>query len=184
MTAQKTIEDGAAALVIVDVQEAAVAAGPFEIERVLANISALLHAARESGIPVVFVQHDGRPGEAEEPHSPGWEIHAGLRPRAGEMIVRKRFNSAFRDTGLHAHLQALGVDTVVVVGIQTEYCVDTTVRVAFELGYSVVVPEMTNTTFDNGPVPAGEIHEMVNRRIFADRFAAVVSMERVLQAWA
>lgn len=183
MTVSDTLKDSSAALVVVDVQEAAVAARPFEVERVIRNIAALLSAARDAGTHIVFVQHDGKPGESDEPHTPGWEIHSGVAPQAGETIFRKRFNSAFRDTELHSHLQVHGVDTLVIVGIQTEYCVDTTVRVAFELGYSIVVPEMTNTTFDNGPVPASAIYEMFNHRIFADRFARVLPFEDVLQAF-
>jgi len=184
MTASKTPTDRAIALVVVDVQEAAVASRPFQIERVLSNIATLLSAARESHTDVIFVQHDGRPGEPEQPHTAGWAIHAAVAPQANEAVFRKRFNSAFRETGLHAHLQAREVDTLIIVGIQTEYCVDTTVRVAFELGYSVVLPEMTNTTFDNGSVPASEVYEMFNRRIFANRFASVVPVSEVLQALA
>lgn len=170
-----------AALLVVDVQAAAVESGPFEIERVLGNIATLLSAARDARAKVVFIQHDGSPGEPDEPHTPGWAIHSAVAPLESELVFRKEFNSAFRKTGLHDHLQKLGVDTIVVVGIQTEYCVDTTVRVAFELGYSVVVPEMTNTTMDNGPIPAKEVCELVNRRILAGRFASVVSVEEALE---
>jgi nicotinamidase-related amidase len=171
------------ALLIVDVQEAAVAAEPHEVESVLRTIGTLLASAREQGIPRIFIQHDGNPGESEEPHTPGWEIHAGVRPRADEPVIRKRFNSAFKETGLHDRLRDRGIDTLVIVGIQTEYCVDTTVRVAFELGYAVVVPEGGNTTFDNGAVAARKIVEMVNRRIWADRFASVVPVGEVLKGW-
>jgi len=172
---------GRPALLVVDVQEDAVARRPYEGERVIANIAELLAACRAAATPVVYVQHDGKPGEPEEPHTPGWEIHEGIAPVPGEPIFRKRFNSAFRGTELHGHLRDRGIDTLLIVGIQTEYCVDTTVRVAFELGYSVVVPEMTNTTYDNGDVPARAIHEMINARIWDKRFAAVVPLEDALR---
>jgi hypothetical protein len=64
--------------------------------------------------------------------------------------------------------------------MQTEYCIDTTCRVAFELGFKVIMPEWTNTTFDNGDIPASQICEYHNRRIFADRFAEVCSMDVAL----
>jgi nicotinamidase-related amidase len=171
---------GRTALLVVDLQDAAVARGPWRVEEVVANIAALVDACRSAGIEVVHVQHDGAPGEDEEPGTPGWRIHAPVAPRPGEKVVRKRFNSAFRGTDLRAHLDARGVTTVVLVGIQTEYCVDTTCRVAFEHGYRVVMPEMTNTTFDNGNVEAGSIHEMFNRRIFDGRFATVCPMAAAL----
>jgi nicotinamidase-related amidase len=74
------------------------------------------------------------------------------------------------------------VDTLILVGMQTEYCIDTTCRVAFEMGYRVVVPEMTNTTCDNGELGAKQIYEYHNRRIFVDRFAALKSMAETMDA--
>lgn len=66
------------------------------------------------------------------------------------------------------------------MGIQTEYCVDTTCRVAFELGYRVVMPEMTNTTYDSGLLTAALIHAHHNREIFVGRFASVPPMEEAV----
>lgn len=177
-----SLDPRAAALLVVDVQEAAVARGPYRVEEVLGNIASLVGACRSAGVEVVYVQHDGLPGEDEEPGTQGWEIHAPIGPAPGERVLRKRFNSAFRSTDLRSYLRGRGVETLLVVGIQTEYCVDTTCRVAFEHGFTVVVPEMTNTTFDNGDVPAWHVHEMVNRRILAGRFALAPTMGEAL-AW-
>jgi len=167
-------------LLVVDVQAAAVLRGPWRGEEVLQNIGELIRRAREDGVEVVYVQHDGEPGDDDEPGLPGWEIHGDIRPVEGERVVRKEYNSAFRGTGLAATFREERVGTVMVVGIQTEYCVDTTCRVAFELGFDVLVPKMGNTTFDNGEIPASTIHELVNQRIFAGRFASVLSMPEAL----
>ncbi len=172
---------GAMALVVVDVQEAAVERGPYQAAVVLRNIAALIVACRTAGVEVIYVQHDGQPGEPEEPGTRGWEIHAQIGPAAGEVIIRKRFNSAFRRTHLKPYLDGRGINTLILVGIQTEYCIDTTCRVAFELGYAVIIPEMTNTTFDNGGLSAAQIHDFWNRRIFDGRFAVVLSMADTLQ---
>ena len=170
------------ALLVVDVQQGAVARGPYRGDVVLANIASLIAACRTAGVEVIHVQHDGQPGEDEEPGTPGWEIHEAVRPASGEKLVRKSFNSAFRGTDLRAYLQERGVGTLILVGIQTEYCVDTTCRVAFEHGFVVVMPEMTNTTFDNGEISGRQIHDLHNRRIFEGRFATVPSMEETLRA--
>ncbi|MGD2068226.1 MAG: cysteine hydrolase family protein [Gemmatimonadota bacterium] len=169
------------ALLVVDVQEAAVALGPYQGEVVLANIAALVDACRSNDVEVVHVQHDGDPGEDTEPGTEGWRIHAPVAPAPGEKVVRKRYNSAFRGTSLRSYLDARGIDTLILVGLQTEYCVDTTCRVAFEHGYRVVMPEMTNSTYDNGELTAEEVHELFNRRIFEGRFAAVPSLESALR---
>ncbi|MEJ2503927.1 MAG: cysteine hydrolase family protein [Gemmatimonadota bacterium] len=173
---------GRTALLVVDVQNEAVRRGPYRGDRVLRNIARLIEVARAAGVEVIHVQHDEPPGEPGEPGTEPWEIHASVRPEPGEKRVRKRFNSAFRDTDLLAYLRQGGVGTLVLVGIQTEYCVDTTCRVAFEYGFRVILPEWTNTTYDNGDVPARQIHELFNRRIFAGRFAEVPPMEVAVRA--
>lgn len=168
------------ALLIVDVQAGAVARGPYEGDLVLANIERLVDSCRANAVEVIYVQHDGLPGEEEEPGTPGWEIYDGIAPRPLERVIRKTSNSAFRGTDLRAHLEERGVQTLIVVGIQTEYCVDTTVRVAFEHGFDVLLPEMTNTTFDRGELSARQIHDHYHREIFDGRFGGVVSMDRAL----
>ncbi len=169
------------ALLVVDVQEAAVAMAPYRCGAVVDNIRALIDGSRASGLEVIYVQHDGDPGSDLEPGSAGWEIHEPIRPRAGERVVRKRYNSAFRDTDLRPYLEDRGIDTLILVGIQTEYCVDTTCRVAFEYGFHLVMPELTNTTFDNGDLSAQQIYELYNERIFRDRFARTPSMPEALE---
>lgn len=171
-----------AALLVVDAQNEAVAKGPHRGDEVLANIATLIAACRTAGVEVIYVQHDEPEGEDGAPGTEGWEIHDSVRPAAGEKVVRKRFNSAFRETDLTDYLRQRRLGTLIVTGIQTEYCVDTTIRVAFELGFRVIVPEWTNTTYDNGDVTAAQIWELHNRRIFDGRFAELRSMEETLAA--
>mgnify|MGYP001823233219 CR=1 FL=1 len=152
------------------------------VGEVLANISLLIRACRSEGIEVIYIQHDGAEGDGEEPGTQGWEIYPPIGPVAGERVFRKRFNSAFRETDLRAYLEGQGIGRLLLVGIQTEYCVDTTCRVAFEYGYEVVIPEMANTTFDNGDLTAAAIHELMNRRLWDGRFARVLSVEEALEA--
>jgi len=168
-------------LLVVDVQQAAVERGPYEGDVVLENIAALISASRASGVEVIHVQHDGEPGDADEPGLPGWEIHPRVRPAGDERVVRKLTNSAFRGTDLRTYLEERGVGTLILTGIQTEYCVDTTCRVAYEFGFDVLMPELTNTTFDNGEVSARQIYELYNRRIFDGRFATVMGMGAALE---
>ena len=168
------------ALLIVDVQNEAVARGPYLGSAVLANIADLLAACRSTGVEVVYVQHEEAPGPDGVADTEGWEIHDSVRPEPGEKIVRKRFNSAFKDTDLLRHLRSRVISTLILVGIQTEYCVDTTCRVAFEHGFRIIMPEGTNTTYDNGEVPARQIYELYNERIFAGRFAEVIPLNRAL----
>ncbi len=169
------------ALLVVDVQNVAFRYDPWRGEEVVRNIATMVRACRDAGVEVIYVQHDGEPGGESEPGSEGWKICPAVAPESGEKVIRKRFNSAFRETELDAYLAERGIGTLILVGIQTEYCVDTTARVAFELGYRLVMPEMTNTSFDNGELTGEQIVRHWNRHIFAGRFAEVVGIEEVVR---
>jgi nicotinamidase-related amidase len=169
------------ALLIVDVQNALVDEKPFNIEMVLGNIKKLLDNCRENEVEVIYIQHDGEKGDTLEPFSCGWDIHNSIYPKSGEKIIRKEYNSAFKNTELEEYLNSKSIETLILVGMQTEYCIDTTCRVAFEKGYKLIMPEETNTTFDNGSLSAGDIYRYHNFNIFKDRFAEVKPLPEVLQ---
>ena len=174
---------GDTALLIVDVQVALVEAGPVEISEVLAKLSRLLEAARSRGLPVAHVQHADPPGEELEPGTPGWELAPQVRPIPGEPVFSKRFNSAFRQTDLEAWLNDQGIKTLVIAGMQTEHCIDATVKSAFEKGYRVVVPLGAHTTFANGPFSGPDLRDFYENRIWKDRYAAIEPVEALVSNW-
>ena len=110
----------------------------------------------------------------------GWEIADEIAPLAGEKVIDKRYNSAFKETGLQAYLEQQGIDQLFVMGMLTNYCVDTTVKVAFELGYKIAVLENGTTTFDDDPVPAAWLIEHYEN-IWADRFAVVDFFDELIK---
>lgn len=128
-----------AALLLIDLQNdyfpggAMPLAGP---EAAVAQAARLLAHFRDHGAPVIHVQHVAEEPEATffRPGTPGVEIHPLVRPAPGEGVITKHFPSAFRDTPLQARLQAAGIDHLVVAGMMTHMCVDTTVRAAADLG--------------------------------------------------
>jgi len=152
------------ALLIVDVQVGLVGAPrhAYHGEEVVARIKALLSAARESGTPVVFVQHNG--GEDSPVHhgSPGWEIHPEIAPAEDETIIRKHASDSFLGTTLSAELEALGARRLFVVGLNTQYCVDTTCRSAVSHGFDVTLVADAHTTTGNGVLSAAQIIEHHN----------------------
>jgi nicotinamidase-related amidase len=135
------------ALVIIDVQNGILQGLDPEragdtaaaLDAVVARLRALIARARESAVPVIYVQHEGSPGHRLEPGGPGWEIRPEIAPAPGEPVVRKRACDAFFETTLASHLATLGADRLVVAGCMTQYCVDTTVRRAVTLGYDVTL---------------------------------------------
>lgn len=175
MTAESNA--GRTALLVVDVQEDAVGPGLYAAETVLANIGLLVAECRGHGVEVVFVQHDGEVEGEYQPGTAGWQIHGSVRPEPGERVVRKKSNSAFRGTDLRSYLASRGVDALMIVGLHTPYCVDTTVRAAFEYGFHVIVPEMTNSAFGYGELTGEQIYRYHNYGLFCDRFAELLPMD-------
>lgn len=100
----------------------------------------LLAAWRERGWPLLHVRHDSvQAGSTLRRDHPGNAFRDGFEPRADEAVVSKSVNSAFIGTDLDLRLRRLGVDTVAVFGVSTDMCVSTTVRMASNLGYRVIV---------------------------------------------
>ena len=145
------------ALVIIDMQAGMVEELGGDQIPALGRIRTLLDKARAAGTPVVFVQHDGPPGDSLEPGTPGWRIHPAIAPRESEPVVRKRAADSFYRTRLREQLEALGVSHLVVAGAQTEVCVDTTCRRALSEGYDVTLAGDAHATFDHEDRTAAQI---------------------------
>jgi nicotinamidase-related amidase len=147
------------ALLVIDVQmfgfmeDSLVYAG----ESLIARISDLIARAREAGVPVIYVQHCGAEGEIGEPGSPAWEIHPAIAPAKGEPVVQKRHPDAFQETTLQTELESRSIKRLVVAGMQTEYCVDTTCRRAYSLGYDVTLVSDAHSTWDTEHLTASQI---------------------------
>lgn len=169
------------ALMIVDMQTALVETEPYNRAAVIENIKALLDACRKKGLSIIYIQHDGGTGDELEHGSIGWTIYKDIAPMPDEKIFEKEYNSAFRKTGLHEYLQETGVKNLILCGMQTEYCLDVTCKVAFEYEYEVTIPQSTTTTFDNAFASGKDLAEYYENKIWNNRYAKVISMEQVLK---
>lgn len=168
------------ALVIIDMQTALLEAHPYHEHTVIANIQHLLAECRQNAVPVIYVRHDGGIGDELERGSDGWQICTELEPKDGEKIIDKQFNSAFRQTQLESYLQEMGIQTLILCGMQTEYCFDVSCKVAFEKGYEVIIPRQTTTTFDNDFSSAETLTRYYEDQIWDKRYAAVKDLSEVL----
>lgn len=155
------------ALLVIDLQNDFVAEGGY-IEKVVGRstaacrtilpaVAALIEAAREAKVPVIWVvadySHDkipvpaqarlARQGWTEVCCAPGSWGHdfAGPRPQAGETVITKHSFSSFHETALEAELRRRGIETLVIAGVQTNACVDYAIREGFVRGFYIAVPE-------------------------------------------
>ncbi|MGD8350908.1 MAG: cysteine hydrolase family protein [Gammaproteobacteria bacterium] len=154
-------------LIIVDVQNDYFPGGAMELvgmDEAAANCSALLESFRTRGAPLFHIQHLANHEGAAffVPGTPGADIHDSMTPADGEPVIVKHFPSAFRDTGLYETLQKAGVDELVICGAMSHMCIDTTVRVAFDLEFRCQVAADACATrdleFDGRRVEAADVH--------------------------
>ena len=162
------------AFIIIDVQNILVETG-FETEKLLEKIAYLQEQARSKNIEIIYVQHVENP---EAQTSEDWQLSALLNRKLDEKVFQKRYNSMFKETGLKEYLDQQGIEQLVLCGMQTEYCVDTSVKVGFEYGYKLVIPEGAVTTFDGEDIPAETLNEFYEN-IWEERFADVLDYKTI-----
>ena len=159
------------ALLVIDIQRALTDyLDPVRRAGFLETVAALLERARGADVPVVYVRHNDdelRLGTQE------WDIAGEIAPRPGEPIVDKTFRDAFRETDLDEVLARLDADHVVVCGMQTEFCVDATIREADRRGYRVTLVEDAHATYPADGATEEQIRAQVHR-VARGRVAAIV----------
>lgn len=193
MTDPLSLDPKTTALLVMDYQTTIVAMAP-DAENLLARTKKLLDAARAKGVTVIHVVVQFREGYPEVSHrnqafgmlkssgrmiegKAGTEIHAAVAPRAGEPIVTKRRVGAFSGSDLDCVLRAGGIETIVLAGISTSGVVLSTLRLAADLDYRIVVAS------DSCADPDEEVHRVLTEKIFA-RQARVVKGEDVIAVFA
>jgi nicotinamidase-related amidase len=125
----------------------------------------LVDAARARGHPIVFVQHSEGPGEPFEEGTEHWQLHESLRPRSGELTLKKYASSSFEGTNLDAELKAKGVKELVLCGLQSEFCVSNTARSALQLGYVVRIAQDGHATWPTASRTPAQIETEVNSEL-------------------
>jgi ureidoacrylate peracid hydrolase len=153
----------------------------------------LADAARRAGVACIFVRLIARQEDETEflcewkkrrdaddtllcvEGTPGAEF-VGTQPKGGELVFSKKRYNAFIGTGLDTALRGEGIDTLVVAGLTTECCIDSTVREAFERDYHVFVVEDATACYEP------ELHQAALRAL-ALNCALIVRAGDVLSAW-
>ena len=146
------------AMLIIDVQRA-LCTGEyecFEISRVIDTINGLSTRARKAGVPVVLIQHEEKDSPLAH-DTEGWQLAEGLETSLKDLRVRKTTPDSFYQTNLQKLLPVQDFERLVICGLQTDYCVNATVRQALQLGYDVVLAADAHSTVDNGNIPAEDI---------------------------
>lgn len=180
-----------AALILIDVQMAFVEWERDGLRRnnpqAVDNIARLLRAFRESGVAIFHVRHAST-GENSSlrPERSGYQPIEQARERDGEPVIVKHVNSSFIGTDLEERLRDGGHRTLVIAGITTNHCVETTTRMAGNLGFDARLVSDACYTFDrvglDGEVRSAEaIHDMTLTNLNGE-FASIVTTDAIVAA--
>lgn len=150
-------------------------------EKFVRGTKLIIETARENNIEVIYVQHDNGPGTKFSMGDEEFEINREFYPKESEKRYVKTASSAFHVTGLKEYLEDKGENTVVIAGLLTNYCMDATIKSAFEIGLKVIIPEGTNTTFDNPYMDKENTYKYYNEFMWSGRFAECISVEETIQ---
>ncbi|MDM7991807.1 MAG: cysteine hydrolase family protein [Candidatus Fermentibacter sp.] len=128
------------ALLLIDIQNDYFPGGAMEVpdaETVAEKASGMVATFREKSLPVIHIQHIAarRGARFLLPGTHGAEIHVSVAPAPGEPVFQKHFPSAFHQTPLLDHLRGSGLSRLVIAGMMTQMCIDSTVRAAQDLGF-------------------------------------------------
>ncbi|EOO39501.1 MULTISPECIES: cysteine hydrolase family protein [Bacillus] len=165
------------ALIVIDVQVGMYTAGMpvHNGEKFLETLQNLIEECRSNSIPIIYVQHNGPKNHPLEKGTAGWQVHAAIAPREGELVVEKTTPDSFHKTNLNELLQEKGIEHVIISGMQTEYCVDTTTRRAFSEGYKVTLVSDAHSTFDTDVLRAEDI--VKHHNVVFGSFADVITLK-------
>lgn len=152
------------ALLIIDVQT-----GMFPEEEpvykgstLLLTIRNLITKAKKNDSPIIYIQHNGPTGHPLEVGTKGWTIHPDIAEDSS-IVIQKTTPDSFFQTELEAELTKRGITDLVLTGIQTDYCVDTTCRRAFSLEFNSTLVTDAHSTWDSGDLTAQQIIDHHNK---------------------
>ena len=164
-------------LIVVDIQKGITDERLYNFDVFIKNVTNIIDAARKNDVEVIYVQHDDGPGTGFSVGDVEFEIADLVAPIENEKIFIKTINSCFGNSDFVDYLKQSGDMDLMVVGLQTNYCIDATVKSAFERGYNVIVPNGTNSTFDNDYMDGETTYKYYNDMMWPERFAKCISVD-------
>jgi nicotinamidase-related amidase len=155
------------ALLLIDIQNDYFPGGAMELAGSSiagAKAGELLQAFRKKALPIIHIQHiSTRPGASFFlPNSVGVQIHEEVAPASGEAVFQKNYPNSFYETPLLQHLRDHQLSQLVIAGMMTHMCIDSTTRAAADLGFQCVLAHDACATralsFGGATVSAENVH--------------------------
>ena len=168
-------------LLVVDIQKGITDERLYAFDSFIENAKRLIGTARKNNVEVIYVQHDDGPGTGFSVGDIDFEIADQVAPSENEKVYIKDVNSCFGNREFAEYLESTGEKELMVIGLQTNFCIDATVKSAFDRGYKILIPAGANSTFDNDYMDAETTYRYYNEMMWPNRFAECVSMEEAVK---
>ncbi|NME35137.1 MULTISPECIES: cysteine hydrolase family protein [Fusobacterium] len=167
-------------LLVVDTQKLLVNKNLYNFESFIENIKKLINIARENKKEIVYIIHDDGADSELTQGKIGFEIYEEFKSKDKEKIFIKTVNSAFKDTGLKEYLKDKNEKEIIVVGLQTDKCIDATIKSGFENNFKIYFTKETNSTVDNEYLSGEKTVKYYNNFIWNNRYGKLISMEEAI----
>ena len=166
-------------LLVIDMQKGLVDEDLHAFDTFMDRTVRLVDTARKNNVEVVFVQHDAGENSGMSVGDEAFEIIDRIAPIEGERVFVKTINSCFGNKEFKRYLKQQTDKRLMIIGLQTNYCIDATVKSAFERGYDVIIPEGTNSTFDNDYMTGETTYRYYNEDVWEELVDAVSFEEAI-----
>ena len=134
------------ALIVIDMQKGVFANKRYDDVNIINRINLLIDKARGKNIPVIFIRHNTPREDVLKYGSDGWQILPEMHKKDSDIIIEKTCCDAFCKTDLEEQLSKMGVKELIITGCCTDFCLDTTIRVAASKDFEVTVVSDAHTT--------------------------------------
>ena len=180
------------ALLIIDIQNDYFPGGKMALEgtrQASENAAALLSTFRRLQLPVIHIQHVAQRAGATFflPDTEGVKIHASVAPRADETVITKHYPNSFRHTGLLDYLKEQQISKLVIAGMMTHMCIDSTTRAACDLELTIQLAHDACATralsFGAVEIAACDVHNAYIAALDGS-FATALSTQEIIAGFA
>lgn len=149
------------------------------------NAAKLLKRFRKLNFPLFHIKHGStNPHSPLHPSKPGFQIKDEVNPLIEEPVLIKNVNSGFIGTDLESQLRERGIEQLVIVGLTTNHCISSTVRMGANLGFDIFVISDATATFDrkgiNGDLYTSQLLHETSLASLNEEFATVLDTNTLL----
>jgi len=171
------------ALVVIDVQEGFFSDPNYPVyneNHLINNINKLIDFFRKQDKPIIFVRHID---EDLIRGTTSWDVYSEIHTKPVDIYVDKTTPDSFFKTDLLNVLSTKSINSMVIAGLQTEYCIDATCKSAFGKNIQTVLASDAHSTYDNSFMKAGKIIDYHNK-IIGRWFAKLKTTEEIIKTTA